>query len=232
MSEGSHDGRGGGLPWASVLDPVANARALEQIQRRGVQAAGELVDRLVAAVDGARERDGTSNGDDAPSPSGPWDGADLLGVWADLVTRTLQAMVRLSVPDEEQREPPTGGPVWVDAVSGRGSGAVALVVDPSAGTSASVELWLHNASERAVGRLRLHVGELRSPDGRMLPDGVVTFEPVSVDELLARSSRGVSVSIVSPEPLAAGRYRGLLQADGADEVTVPVEVTVVGPHER
>jgi hypothetical protein len=44
--------------------------------------------------------------------------------------------------------------------------------------------------------------------------------------LAPRSSRGVSASVDAPALLAAGRYRGLLLADGADEVAVAIEVTV------
>ena len=234
---GRSDG-GGGLPWASVFDPVANARALEQIQRRGLRAAGELVDRLVAAVDGdpARERpagagaDGGDDRDGATSGSTAADGSDPLGVWVDLVTQTLQAMARLSVPEPEPSSQPTGGPVWVDVLTGRGSGAFALIAGPTA--SATGELWLHNPSAQRVGPLRLHLGELRSPDGRSLPGGAVRLDPEAVPELPARSSRGVSACFSPPDaaaPPSAARYRGLLQVDGADAVAVPVELVIGEP---
>lgn len=48
----------GGVPWMSALDPAANARALGDIQRRGLRAASEIVERLVAAVDGVEGRGG------------------------------------------------------------------------------------------------------------------------------------------------------------------------------
>ncbi|MGZ4801693.1 MAG: hypothetical protein ACXV9P_03740 [Acidimicrobiia bacterium] len=219
MSERSDGGKGGdGVGWTAAFDPVANARALEQIQRRGLQAAGEIVNRLVSVVDGAREHGVSSNG------------SDLLGVWADLVTQTLQAMARLSVPDVPDVGPPpqpTGGPVWVDVSSGRASGIFALDADPADGARAAPgELWLHNPSGHALGPLRLHVGELRSPEGQTVPSGSIHLDPETLRELPARSSRGVSASVASPSPLVSGRYRGLLQIDGADDVAVSVELTV------
>src|SRR5690242_5234188 len=169
-----------GVPWASVFDPVANARALEQIQRRGLQAAGELVDRLVSVVDGARDGGGATNGDGMSPREGESPGFDLLGVWAGLVTQTLQTMARLSVADAPSTEQPTGGPVWVDVVTGRGSGSFELAVDGDDAARASGEIWLHNASARAVGPLRLHVGELRSSEGATVRGRSVRFDPETV----------------------------------------------------
>jgi hypothetical protein len=226
VAERSNDGMAGGVPWASVFDPVANARALEQIQRRGLQAAGELVDRLVSVVDGARDGGGATNGDGMSPREGESPGFDLLGVWAGLVTQTLQTMARLSVADAPSTEQPTGGPVWVDVVTGRGSGSFELAVDGDDAARASGEIWLHNASARAVGPLRLHVGELRSSEGATVRGRSVRFDPETVAELPARSCRGVRVSVRAPGGLPPGHYRGLLLAEGAAGVAVPVEITV------
>jgi hypothetical protein len=234
VSEASDGGRDGGVPWAAVFDPEANARALEQIQRRGLQAAGDLVDRLVAAVDG----DGSKRGEQAPRTNGAAaangsaapTGSDPFGWWVYLMTQTLQAMARLSVPDTAATDQPTGGPVWLDVVSGRDSGTLALAVERSAGgPTVAGELWLHNPSDRSVGPLHLHVGELGSPEGLTLPTGLVCPDPPSVSELPARSSRGVSVAVAAPSELAPGCYRGLLQVDGAAAVAFRVELNVTGP---
>ncbi len=186
----------------------------------------------MSVVDGAPQHDATANGDGPTRPAGPdaTDGSDPLSRWIDLVTQTLQAMARLSVPDAGPPRQPTGGPVWVDVVSGRGSGTLLLAVAAGAGaTSDPAELWLHNPGAHPVGPLHLDVGELRTSDGLTLPSGAVSLDPASVLELPGRSSRGVSASIDAREPLAAGRYRGLLQADGADAVAVAVELTIAEP---
>jgi hypothetical protein len=236
VAEASHDGGDGGLPWSSVFDPIANARALEQIQRRGVEASAELVERLVSLVDGARDDRAWDAGD--PSSSAPRPGGvDVFGLWADVATRTLQAMARFSVPDAESPGtaspgaqgapgPPTGGSPWVDVVTGHAHGTLAVPCDP-AGDVVPAELWLHNPSERAVGPLRLSVGDLRRPDGAVVPPGAVKLDPQML-ELAPRSSRGVSASVDGATLLPPGRYRGLLLADGADEVAVAVELTVPG----
>jgi hypothetical protein len=229
VADSSHDGRDRGLPWSSVFDPVANARALEQIQRRGVEASAELVERLVSLVDGGRD-DGASGADDAPSSSRPSDGIDVFGLWADVATRTLQAMARLSVPDVETTGAggaPTGGSPWVDVVTGRTHGTLLILRDPATDT-ATAELWLHNPSEQVVGPLRLSVGDLRRPDGTVVPPGAVKLDPEML-ELAPRSSRGVSASVDGAALVAPGRYRGLHLAAGAEEVAVPVELTVASP---
>jgi hypothetical protein len=226
VAEASPDGRDRGLPWSSVLDPVANARALEQIQRRGVEASTELVERLVAMVDGARGDEARdADGASSPRPSRA-DGFDIFGLWADVATRTLQAMARLSVPDVATPSAPTGGAPWVDVVSGRAHGTLTVPCDPT-GDAATAELWLHNPSERVVGPLRLSVGDLRRPDGAVVPPGAVKLDPEML-ELAPRSSRGVSASVDAAALLPPGRYRGLLLADGADEVAVAIELTVPG----
>src|ERR1700747_1229259 len=47
VDRGDGDGNINELPWASVFDPAANARALSAIQAEGFRAASELVDRFV-----------------------------------------------------------------------------------------------------------------------------------------------------------------------------------------
>ena len=44
------DGTIDDLPWASVFDPAANARALSAIQAEGFRAASRIVNRFVRAV--------------------------------------------------------------------------------------------------------------------------------------------------------------------------------------
>ena len=53
------DGSIADLPWASVFDPEANARALSAIQARGFRAATEVVDRFVHHREGIRISDRT-----------------------------------------------------------------------------------------------------------------------------------------------------------------------------
>ena len=58
------DGSISDLPWATVFDPVANARALSAIQARGFSAATQLVDRFIkiaeSSTNGTAQKAATS----------------------------------------------------------------------------------------------------------------------------------------------------------------------------
>jgi hypothetical protein len=53
----------------------------------------------------------------------------------------------------------------------------------------------------------------------------VHFDPSSIDTLPGRSSRGVRVA-ASGGSAAPGVYRGVIQAEGATALWLPLEVTV------
>ena len=112
MGERRRDGFGE-RPWSSLFDPAANVRALGDIQRRGLQAAGELVDRLVGDADrhaaatsaddretGAPDRDhsdehdphGAHGAHEAHGAPGGSPAAALFEVWLDLLQRGFQAV--------------------------------------------------------------------------------------------------------------------------------------------
>src|ERR1700739_63056 len=67
VDRGDGDGNINELPWASVFDPAANARALSAIHAEGFRAASELVDRFVPIAATAVARNGRSGGRSAPS---------------------------------------------------------------------------------------------------------------------------------------------------------------------
>ena len=64
---------GGGiddLPWATVFDPAANARALGAIQAEGFRAASRIVDRfaqMAGPKDGASQSHSATTHNDAPA---------------------------------------------------------------------------------------------------------------------------------------------------------------------
>ena len=228
-----------------MLDPAANARALGEIQRRGLRAAGELVDRLTAGgADGGEEGRATeangASGTVARSQGGSPGGsppADLLQLWIDVFQRGLQAMAAMARPDGQ---PPAGGESITTADLGRGSvtGAVPLTMraarssDRSAGSdgqpgrTGSAEVWLHNGTPDEMSRLRLHCGDLRAHDGSILPASALRFEPPSLDLIPARSSRGVVVVADVPDGAPGGVYRGVLLVAGAPDVWLPISVSV------
>jgi hypothetical protein len=261
VGERGPDTSSGDVPWLSILDPTANARALGEIQRRGLHAAGELVDRLIGAVDGERHEDPAASAGSPvaaePTPADGTDGAngsdgdalpttrpsvhgspsaDLMQVWMDVFQRGLQAMAAMARPDGAL----VGGDSIVTADVGRGTATGALHISVVAagsdgvagglngpsGRSASAEVWLHNGTSRPMIGLRLHSGDLRSHDGTTLPASGIRFDPPSLDELPARTSRGVQVLADVADEVPGGVYRGIVLAAGAPEVWLPIVVTV------
>jgi len=181
----------------------------------------------------------------------------LAQVWGELATRSLQGVVASALGDladaltgegaERGRgrfrtDPPTAatpgggaeGPLAVDVGTGTASGRIDLVVSgrpgrsgaPGRARAATVELWLHNATGHVRRDVRFDAGELRRHDGRVL-GATLACDPTVVDEMPARSNRGVAVTL---GPLAdddaPGTYHGVLLVAGLPEVALPVRVVV------
>jgi hypothetical protein len=228
------DDRGG----APLFNPSAGIRALADVQRRGLIAAGELVDRLIGAVDGD------------PSPSVPSRATrltpdddrhtlDIVNLWIDVFQRGLQAMMP---PARSNGPAATNGAqiATADLARGTTTGAVHIqaAVDSESpdnghgGSSrggrrgGSAEVWLHNGTSEPLLGLRLHVGDLRAHDGGTLRGSALRFDPPSLDELPARSSRGVVVTAAVADGTPGGVFRGILLVKGVPDVWLPIVVTV------
>jgi len=221
------------FPWGFAFDPAANVRALGEVQRRGLHAAGQAVDRLLSTMDPGVGGAARAAGD--PGTEGRPGGSDsdigrLAALWTELVTRGLSEMVRLGSPVGRNGDGTMGtdseARAWVDVGSGRSAGSVEVEADPSGSTRTHGEVWLHNHTGGPLGPVRLHAGELRSPDGLTIPSAAVRFDPPVVDELPERSSRGIGVSLGDDRPPAPGVYRGIIQAVGAPAVAITIELTV------
>lgn len=188
------------------------------VQRRSVEAASALVERLVASVDG---------------DAGPRDGAGEEGQERPSVTDdALAGFARL----------------WRDSVSslaaalpGSAGGAAAPYIDVSApgvppslrvtlhaeSRTGTADVWLHNPSGDAIDKLRVHCGPLQSHDGTVLAPMSVTAEPDGFD-LPARSSRGVQLT-VDVGDARPGTYRAIVLVEGLPEQWMPLEVIVPEP---
>jgi hypothetical protein len=228
------DDRGG----APLFNPSAGIRALADVQRRGLIAAGELVDRLIGAVDG--DPSPSVPGRAArPTPHGDPQTLDVVNVWIEVFQRGLQAMI----PATRSYSPAAINEAQIasaDLASGTTTGAVHIQAAADSGSpdngdggssrggrrGGSAEVWLHNGTSEPVLGLRLHAGDLRAHDGRMLPESALRFDPPSLDELPARSSRGVVVVADVAEGVPGGVYRGVLLVTGVPDVWLPIVVTV------
>jgi len=227
---------------ASWLDPATGVQALVEVQRRGLLAAGDLVDRLIRSVDGeGDERDGRREdvpaGAAAARPQGgpsPAVGAteDLMRRWIEVVRLGLDAFGQFLAPGAGGGADAGTGHATVDLATGASTGVVRLEVvrrSPSSeagggrAVGGGVEVWLHNGSGQAYAGLVLHCGDLRASDGGALPSTAVRFDPHVLD-LPVRSSRGVLVSVDADVPPAT--YRGVILATGVPDVWLPIEVAV------
>jgi hypothetical protein len=219
---------GGGLPWGFVLDPAANARALGDVQRRGLQAARELVDRVLSTIDHSGEPAADSPLDDAAS-SGPEKTPpleDLIQGWWDLAAQVLTAMATApgTGPGPSERPAPSARPITVDVTSQGTPTLWRLRAASNGELAAPTELWLRNPSSLPVGPLRLSVGNLLASDGTPLGSSCLRFDPPEV-ELPARSARCV-VPTLAGQPLVPGTYRGVVQAEGAPNLWVTLDIAV------
>ena len=201
-----------------MLDPTEGAPTLGEIQRRGLRAAGELVDRLIVAVDGDGDERGNSTGD-GPGPATASPTVDLVRVWLELLQRGVEAL------DGAAGGGGFSGAATADLGAGTATGVVRIRLDGE--RRASAEVWLHNGTAEAIAGLAFHCGELRAADGTSLPAGAIRFGPSRLDELPARSSRGVAVEATVPGGTAAGAYRGVILVAGAPDVWLPIEVRVL-----
>jgi hypothetical protein len=217
------DGTIDDLPWASVFDPAANARALSAIQAEGFRAASRIVDRFVRAVEPkADEAAGgpEHNGDAAVNSGGPTDGLHeferLTRAWWSMAGQFLLRSMPATAGTRS-------GPVSLDLSDPSAQRAVNF--DVAVGESADCEIWLHNRGIDDRGDVRLHVSDLLSHDGTVIPASAVHID-TAVVAMPARSSRGLVISVhVAPET-RPGVYRGTVLADSHPDLWLPVTLTV------
>jgi hypothetical protein len=222
---------GSGLPWAFVLDPVANAAALSEVQRRGIETARRLVDRALARSDqsangGSPSPDNRGPGEDQHQPELV---AELIRCWTELTTQVLAKLA------EDRRPPPaeTGhhGRTVAAVDDPGGSGSVRLCLDHDVGgrLSGASEFMVDNPSDRIVGPLVFRVYGLHTADGSELVDSGVHFDPPVLDELVPGSSRAVCVAVSADRPIAPGTYRGVIQSVGVPAFSLALHVDVKAP---
>jgi hypothetical protein len=218
------DGTIDDLPWASVFDPAANARALSAIQAEGFRAASRIVDQFVRAVESSTNGETTAtqgdstNGDATASGNGAVDGIKeferLTRAWWSM---TGQFLLR-SIPATAKTES-------VSLDSGASGSTRGVNFDVAVGDSASCEVWLHNRGSDDRGDVRLHASDLLSHDGNVIGAAALRID-TAVVPMPARSSRGVIITIDVAADTRPGVYRGTLLATGNPDLWLPVALTV------
>ena len=222
---------------APPFDSLANLRALGDIQRRGLEAANQVVGRLIDRVDRSgplfgAEPTGTLAG------AAPGAAADPFTQYAELWSSFLATLF-------------AGGPVpWMDgAAAASPAGASSADASPVGVPDAAVVAdpltvdpvhpgklarrrccWLRNRSGR--GRQRCSP-PLRRPSpsrrGSAIPSSAVSFDPALIDTLPdLSSSRGVRVAIDVPAGAHPGVHRTTVMASNLPDVWMVLELDVVG----
>jgi len=220
---------GAGLPWAFVLDPAANAAALTDVQRQGLEAARRLVDRVVARSErssggGPAAADGSSRGTAEDSRQGDPLG-DLIRCWTELTTQVMEQLAE----EHAHRRPAGSGHdgcivVPVDGSGPQGAVRLRLEGGPDGGLHAASEFWLSNPGDRPVGPVELGVRDLHTPGGHELAGSAVRFDPRVIDGLAPGSRRLVGVTASTDRRSAPGAYRGIIQSEGAPELMLALEI--------
>ena len=193
--------------------------ALADVQRRSLDAAASLVERLVSTVDGQRSSDSDAGavGDGSSGMGGPVD--DLVARMTRLWRDSLTSLAGLVVDGDGVR--PSEGVLQV----GASPHAAPLRLACAADATAELEVWVHNPTEEDRLGLRVHVTPPAAHDGSLL-EKAVEADPQVLD-LPARSGRGVRLR-VAPAGAVPGTYRGLVLVDGLPDQWLALEVQVGG----
>jgi hypothetical protein len=222
VNRGIDDAGFNDLPWVSVFDPAANARALNSIQAEGFRAASELVDRVVRIARGGL------NGTDWPTISsaplnneqradifGATDVAPLLRSWWSVVGQMLLGA------DAQKSSRPEGPALDLEKVETAGR----LELVTTAPGVAATEVWIHNRGTTDFGDVTVHCSELLSHDGNIIPSDSARLLPHIV-AMPPRSSRGITIEVTVAADVAPGTYRGNLLASGGPGLWLPVILAV------
>jgi hypothetical protein len=221
---GIGDGSINDLPWASVFDPAANARAFSAIQAEGFRAASEIVDRFARiATTGLNGKDRSMTSaarlpdDQRADLFGATDIEPLIRSWWVMIGQFLLGSAQ-RVPD-----PVSADGASLDFSSDEVNGQLDLRA--TAAGAATAEVWLHNRGASDLGQIGLRCSDLLANDGSVISAGAVSVEPASVP-MPSRSSRGLKVKIQAPQGVQPGVYRGTLLVEDHPELWLPVVLTV------
>jgi hypothetical protein len=197
------------LPWASVFDPAANARALSAIQAEGFRAASRIVDRFARLS----RPDGDTAAPAEPAPGSP-DLEALTRAWWSMAGQLLLGGDRSRATE-------------LDLCSPAAQRSVALE-SPIPGRAETV-VWLHNRTDRDFGRIRLRCSDLLARDGSQIGSRHVVLDPETV-AMPPRCSRGIAVALEVTAAARPGVYRGTMLVDADDNLWLPVTLGLRAPR--
>jgi hypothetical protein len=217
LSEGNGEGR---RPAPVPFGPFQALSSLTEVQRRGMDAAAQVIEGFLTALDGHQSPPGAPAA--GPTDAGPEPGfaqlrtsvARALDLYTDLVRRSFEGYADLV----EQTLRARGV-----RLHGTDPGPGELTMEAPAGTTAAGTVWLHNTTDEPAAAV-LRLTTLTAHDGPTVPGTAGRFDPAE-----ARIAPGASVAArltVPLEGVAPGVYRGHVLAEGLPEAALPLRLVV------
>jgi hypothetical protein len=214
------EGDGGGRRRPGSFGPFQALSALTDVQRRGMDAAAQVIEGFIAGLDG--ERPSRPTGPDVELANGQEPGfgqlrisvARALDLYTDLVRRSFEGYADLV----EQTLRARGV-----RLHGVGDGQAELTLQGTAGDQATGTVWLHNTTDQPASAV-LHLSGLTAHDGLVVPATSGSFQPAAI-----HLAPGASVStglVVALQGVAARVYRGHVLAGGLPDAALPLRLVV------
>jgi hypothetical protein len=211
----------GGRRQEPVLGPFQALSAFTEVQRRGMDAAAQVIEGFLAGLAGQQPPPGpAATADDGQDPGFAQLRASVaraLDLYADLVRRSFEGYADLVEQGLATRGVRLGG---------AGGGPAELTVEGRTGGRAAATVWLHNGTDRPAEAV-LRLTGLSAHDGPVVPGAAACFEPA-----LARVAPGASAPArlaVDLEGVAPGVYRGHVLAAGLPDAALPLRLVVTAP---
>jgi hypothetical protein len=211
---------GGERRRSGAFGPFQALSALTDVQRRGLDAASQVIEGFIAGLDAQQQ----------PPPAGPEAGqgngheprfaqlrtsvARALDLYTDLVRRSFE-----SYADLVEQSLRTGGV----QVGGAEDGQAELTLQAPAGGRAGGTVWLHSTNDRPATAV-LRLTGLTAHDGLVVPGTAGSFDPATV-----RIAPGASVPArlaLTLDGAVPGVYRGHVLAEGLPDAALAVRLVV------
>jgi hypothetical protein len=218
------------VPEREPFDPLAALRAMGDVQRAGLEAAADVVERILEVgrhAAGMRNSfhlpaqpvDGTdSNGADRAREVRRLraDGERLLEWWGEWMRVLLDAAVDGAEAGVAER----------DSAAAH-TGEQPLRLGPvEAGHPATGRAWVHILDGPPGPAARLSATAFTAHDGATIEARAASFEPPMFDSFDLRSSHEVVVTVAVPTGTRPGAYHGHILAVGLPEVSLAVRLEV------
>jgi hypothetical protein len=202
--------------------PFEALSSLTEVQRRGMDAAAQVVEGFLSALEGHQAPP-------ADAAAGPGEGlepgfaqlrtsvARALDLYSELVRRSFEGYADLV--EQRLRDRGVG-------LHGTGPGPGELTVQGPSGATAAGTVWLHNTTDEPASAV-LRLTALTAHDGPTVPGTAGRFDPAET-----RIAPGASMSTrlaVGLAGVSPGVYRGHVLAEGLPEAALPLRLVVTDP---